>query len=60
MLMCVSEAVEAAEHGVMHEDRKLLRDETKQTAKEIEIGEREETKWAEARHKPDEDEDKKA
>lgn len=51
----VSESVQLAENGAMREERRLSLDETKQTVQEVEIGEREETKRAEARRKPNDD-----
>jgi hypothetical protein len=48
----VSETVQLAENSAMREERKLLLDETKQMAKELQISEREEEKRKEARKRP--------
>lgn len=55
----VSEAVQTGENGAMRAERKLSREETQQTAKEVQIDEREETKRKEGRRKPNDDEGKK-
>jgi hypothetical protein len=51
----VSESVNTAENGAMREERKQFLNETRQTVKEVEIGEREETKRTQGRRKPTED-----
>lgn len=48
----VPESVRTAENGAMRKERGLSLNETKQTMKEVEIGEREETKRKEGRRKP--------
>ena len=55
----VSTVVQLAENEAAHKERSLLLDETKQTDKELELGEREERKRTEGRHEPRDDEGKK-
>lgn len=50
----VSESVQLAENSATRTERSLSLDETKQTVKEVQIGQREETKRKEGQSKPDE------
>ncbi len=55
----VSEAVQSVENGAAYRERGLLMDETMQTMKELEIGEREETRRKKGRHQRGADKDEK-